>query len=301
MEKEMPKPAIIKQPATPPASLSSPTSIALLLYGKKSLLAVGTLISTLIGLGYSFLAPQLYKSEATIAPKEMQGPGNSSLLSQMGSLGGLLVSQLGNVGLDRLEILLQSRELAERVIHENDLLPRLFPNRWDEAKKAWIEENEKPIPTLRSGVEVLRGKYLQVTINPKKKTLKLGAFAPDPTFAKELVDYYLKALNESIKEKTMKELEDNRRFLEEQLARTSDPLLRSKIQDLASMEIEKSMMMSSKSFDLLESPVPALHRAKPNRKIILVMACLAGAWISAMGVLGYYGLVAFLKNAREVG
>lgn len=256
----------------------------LYMWGRRAFIIAGMAAGAILGAVYGLIAEPVYYSEAIISPKEPQnaGSGASSFISQLGGLGGVVAAQFGggNANLDRMEILIRSRKMAEGVIQEMDLLPALFPKRWDGGKQAWKPGVQ---PSLREGVEKLRTKMISVSLNPKKKILTLGLAAHDSVFAARLVGYYLESLNRKIWHDVITEADSNRHYLEQQLARTADPLLREKIQNLMAMEIEKSMLVASRSFDVLESPAVPHVRVRPKRKQAVILGAFAGLLLSLAG------------------
>jgi uncharacterized protein involved in exopolysaccharide biosynthesis len=259
------------------------------LYAAKVRILAGALAFTAAAAVYAFLSKSVYESYAVISTRDVQGGGgggSSGLLSQLGGFGGAVASQFGlvNTTLDRMEIILKSREMAESVIEAHDLLPRLYPKAWDAQAKKW--KDGRPPPNQRRAVEMLRGGFLNVVIDPRKKIIKVSIASPDSTLSTDLASYYLEALNNRIQEDTRKDADGNRQYLEKQLWNTQDPLLRERIQTLMSVEIEKSMLVSSKAFDVLERPAVPLARLKPKRRQIVMGAFVIGVVFSCLGAMG---------------
>jgi uncharacterized protein involved in exopolysaccharide biosynthesis len=266
------------------------------LWEHRRVVAVCTLAITLVGALYAFLAPPVYTSQASIALKDGKGNDASRLFSQLGGAGSLVASQLGgNTNLEKLEVILRSHEVAESVIRKNDLLPVLFPDKWDPAKRTWKSNNPERIPTVRRGVELLRGELLHVSLDTKKSLIRLGADARTPEQAKMLVDFYLVALNDKIRTDVMMDASSNRQYLESQLNNTRDPILIETIQNMIGYEIEKYMLVTNRSFDILERPVVPLERSKPKKKMVIMLAMLLGLVLSSGVVLIWKGPAAFKR------
>jgi uncharacterized protein involved in exopolysaccharide biosynthesis len=251
-----------------------------------------------MGAFYSLIAPTVYVADAIIAPKESKSGGAGvPFLSQMGNMGGLGVQfGLGNASLDRLEYMARSRDLAERVINQNDLLPKLFSDRWIGRTKSW---KDGIAPDMREATELIRMRRVSITPNSKKGVLVLSFRTPDSTFSAELARGYLTSLNKKIRDDVLGEADANRRFLEGQLMETSDPLLREKIQNLIGLEIEKSMLVSTKSFDVLETPVVPHIREKPKRKLIVIISLVAGFFLSLLAVVSLKGIKVQIARLRS--
>jgi uncharacterized protein involved in exopolysaccharide biosynthesis len=258
------------------------------LWDHRKYILAGTALTALLGLVYALIATPVYNSQAILGLKEREG-SDGGRLSQLGGVGGLFASQLGGgTSLDRLEVILRSRELASEVITENDLLPALYPKAWDWQRGEWKEK--KTAPTVRNAAERLKGDMLRVTSDIKKGLITVSIDAADPVLAKRLVDYYLTGLNARVRSYAMANAEANRLYLEKQMARTVDPVLQEKISDLISYEIEKSMLASSTAFDVLEKPVVPLLRKSPKRKQILILSVLIGLVLSSAGVFAWRGV-----------
>lgn len=270
-----------------------------LLWDRRRWIAAFTLFAASLGVLYGFLAKPVYHSQAIIALKDAGKGGDASrFLSQLGGMGGMVASQmgLGNTNLDKIEVILNSHELAEAVIERNNLMPVLFPDVWDSGDSAWIPENPKKIPTLRNGIARMKGGILTVSLDVKKNMIRVGANYEDPQLAWKFVEFYLAELNRKIRDDVIRDAEANRNYLEKQLSNTLDPILMEKIHSMIGFEIEKSMLVSSQAFEVLEKPVVPMKRLKPKRTFVVITAFFTGALLSIMGALALNAM-ADLKTA----
>lgn len=277
-------------------------SLFLTLWRRKAWILAGTGLVTAAGLIHAFTATPVYHAQATISPKETEKGGDASrLLSQFGGMGGMVASQLGmgNTNLDKIEIILKGHELAEAVITRNNLMPVLFAEKWNAKDSAWLPMDSAGIPTLRDGMDLLKDRILTVTIDAKKNILRTEVEFPDPLIAKQLVDNYLTALNDKIRSDVKTDAERNYEYLERQMFNTPDPVLKEKIQNMISYEIEKIMLVSSQSFDILEKPMVPMRRSKPNRKLIVMLALLIGALGSTAVVFGWSWSAELFRTVRR--
>ena len=97
----------------------------------------------------------VYRSEATIAPRQIEQSGSKVLSGALGGLGGMVASEFGLGGggeVDKIEVLLKSRRLVQLVVEKHNLMPLLFEDQWDQQKKAW---KENPAPTLQDAFSLL--------------------------------------------------------------------------------------------------------------------------------------------------
>lgn len=266
------------------------------LWGYKTFILVSTSIFVVAGMLYALLATPIYYSQAILAPKDVGNGGGgeaSGLFSQFRGIRAV-GSQfgMGNAGLDKMEVLLKGYGLADAVIKKNDLLPTLFPKRWNAATRSWRSKDPAKIPTVWDGIKLLREDVLVISPDQKKGMVRLGVNWPEPRIAERLVTLYLTELNAKLRDDIVSDAEANRAYLEKQLYNTSDPFLKEKVQSMISFEIEKSMLVSTRAFEVLETPMIPVERAKPKRKNIVLLAFAAGFVFSILGVLGWRGVAA---------
>jgi uncharacterized protein involved in exopolysaccharide biosynthesis len=275
-------------------------TLRFLLSHRKWILAC-TLAFGLLGVAVALLSPSKYLSSATISLKERDaGEGASRFLSQFSAIGG---TGTGNSSLEKVGIILQSYELAEEVVRDNNLLPRLFPKKWDAEAKRWKPRYAKKPPTVRDGARVLRG-MITVKVNIRKDVIHVTLKTPAARRSRDFAHMYLTALRKRIRVNVLANATTERKYLEEQMANTLDPILREKIQNMIVFQIEKSMLVSAQAFEVLEGPQIPLQRAEPQRKRIVLMFLFAG-FLSSIGGLyalrGYRILRTGLHEGAEKG
>jgi uncharacterized protein involved in exopolysaccharide biosynthesis len=111
----------------------------------------------------SLMLPNIYRSEATIMPRQQEKSAASSALSALGGLGGIAGEMVGLGGggdVDKFEVVLKSRELARRVVEKYKLMPELFEDDWDPLKKDW---KENPAPTIQDAYRLIIQEMLTVS------------------------------------------------------------------------------------------------------------------------------------------
>ena len=233
-------------------------------------------IAGLTAVFYSLMLPNIYRSEATIIPRQQEKSATSSALSALGALGGMAgeLAGLGGGGdVDKFEVVLKSRELARSIVEKYKLMPELFEEQWDPLKKDW---KENPVPTIQDAYKLIEG-MLTVSRDRKMDVLAIKFDHEDPRFAKIMVEHYLTELSESLREDTLEDATENRRFLQQQLDLTSDVLLKVKISELLAKEIEKETFARAQryySFIVLDPPIaPDLDKkVKPKRSLICILS-----------------------------
>jgi len=252
---------------------------------KHRLIIVGAVvIAGIASVVISFFMQNIYSSEATISLRPEEKGTSFSLPGSLGGLGAMVAGEFGFGGggtLEKLEVVLKSRALSARVIEKYDFMPVLFSNKWDAGKKAWIAggPKDKP-PTLQDAIKIIRKNLLKVTRDKKNNTISVISEYPDPEIAKNIVNYYLTELSETLREEVLKDSRDNRYFFNEQIKRTSDALLKEKIYTLLAREIEKETFALAQKyygFVILDPPVvpDTDQKINPNRALICILSVIA--------------------------
>jgi uncharacterized protein involved in exopolysaccharide biosynthesis len=299
------KPLQVSQPFAMPYPYPDEDEINLLdlviVLLKRKWVIIGMVLSVgVISLVVSLALPNIYRSQATIAPREQEKSTASSALSALGGLGsiaGELVGLGGGGDVEKFEVVLKSRELTRRVVKEHKLLPRLFEDDWDAAKNRWKEE---PAPTMQDAYKRITGGMLTVSRDRNTDVLTIQFDHEDPEFARDMVDYYLGELSESLREETLKDARENKRFLAKQLENTPDVLLKEKISSLLAKEIEKETFARAQkyySFTVLDPPMVSDldKKVKPKRSLICVLSVTVAGFVAVF----FAFFLEYIHNVRN--
>ena len=183
--------------------------LARVLWRQRKLIIGITIVTTICATLLSFLLPKTYKAQATILP--MTGGDTSmalasSIAAQLGPMASMLGGVTSNKSADLTEIL-GSRTMANRVIEKYNL---------EHEVQGWKHRNE------------LTDKLQKMTsIEPptmKSKTLSIKVQATSPTLAATIANGYVAELKGILDEIGYNNATKNRKFLEEQLAKTKTTL-----------------------------------------------------------------------------
>ena len=251
---------------------------------KHKIMIIGLVLLTgLAALIYSLKLTNIYRSEATIALRS-EGKNSTNPLAGLGGIGGIMAGQLllgGGGTLEKLEVVLQSRNLTSRVINKYNLMPLIFSEVWDADKKKW---NTDSPPTLQDGWNIMKG-MLKVKSDSRTNTIKVGVEHEGPETAKKFVEYYLTELSETLREEVLHDSAENMHFFREQLSKTSDTLLKEKIYTMLVKEIERDTFARAQkyySFVVLDPPIvpDSDKRVKPKRSIICLLSVTLAFFIA---------------------
>jgi uncharacterized protein involved in exopolysaccharide biosynthesis len=149
----------------------------------------------------SLLLPKYYKSETLILCLAPESGGLSAALSAS-PLAGALTGSFGGLSTpaDKILVLLKSRTIAEMVIKRFDLLHVFYADKWDASKGAW-KDPEKP-PLMEDAIKKLT-KSVTSFKKSREGSIAVAVEWKDPKLAAEIANYYVAALAEFMKNKSV--------------------------------------------------------------------------------------------------
>jgi LPS O-antigen subunit length determinant protein (WzzB/FepE family) len=235
-----------------------------------------TFFGLFLGYVVALIKGPQWVAEVLIAPKETESQKTPSFAG-LGALGGLVASQLNmgaNASLDKIDLILDSREFNAQFVDSFNLVPHIYKYKWpkvykkywDPAQQNWNHKFNTPKP-LETG-DMVKAYFLKKTIN-KNNTMTLKIQSKDSAFTIDFANKYVPFLDEYIKSDVQNDAKENVLYLEKQLNGIADPLLREKIQALIANEIEKQMVVSKEAFKIVD-PVFLLKKYKEKKLYPLV-------------------------------
>lgn len=265
----------------------------------------------LAGIGaiyYSLKMPNIYRSEVTIAPTT-QERGAGAGLAALGGLGAMIASQAGITAagsLEQLEVVLKSRDLTNGIVAKYNLFPILFEKSWDAENKRWKvgkpsalqnlsrsvqgmlgitparKEDKKEPFTYEDAFNALQG-ILKTAPDRKQHIMKLSVELKDPRMAQAILNYYVMGLSEYLRQKTLADTAAQEVQLYQQLAKTSDPLLKNRLYELIAGQIEKETLAKVQkyySFNVIDPAFVPEKKFKPKRAQICLLSVLVAFFIA---------------------
>lgn len=255
----------------------------------------------------------IYEASAVIMPVESQsklGGVLSSLATDFSGIAGLAgISVPGAPSTYEMEGLLNSNVLREKVINDNNLLPVLFYDSWDVGNQEWIQPTglgkgikkfkrwlrsllprtrytmpEKDHPTVWDGIRLLEKEIIKVKTDKKTNQIRITAQINDPQLAAALVDDFLKALTDHMSSEAKRVANTNRKYLEEQLRKAEDPVVRQKIYSMLTRQVETALMAEVKenfAFKVIDPPRAPDRKVRPKRFLLTLVSLFFSILIAA--------------------
>lgn len=276
------------------------------IWKRKLLIIITVAASVLATAVYSLFMKDVYQAKAVISPitDKPGGEGLAAMAQQFGGIAGIGLPTSASTS--EIMNLLNSNVLRERVARKYRLLPVLFPEQWDEEKKAWKKAEgglslnlsseamkrakgaqagaSSDGPSMWDAIRMLEG-VMSAKNNPASNTITLSAEFPDPELASALVNYFLVELVEHMSEESKKMAGANARYLENLLKTTADPIIRQKVYNLLTQQIEISMMAEMKenfAFKVIDPSRPPDVRIRPKKKHIVFLSLVISMFASVI-------------------
>ena len=260
--------------------------IRTLLEAWKSIVGI-TILSTGLAVAYAFYVPEVFKAETLLAPAQEEKTGASSALSQFGGLVSMAgISIPSDSNLVQVLATLQSRKFLKVFIVENKLLPVLFEDIWDEKNQVWKVESKEAQPNDRKAIGSFKS-ILSVDEDKKSGLITLSISWKDPKVAAKWANQLVKQLNEQLREQAIAESQKRVGYLEQELAKTTLQDMRAVLYSLLESEKQKAMLANVNEDFALQVIDPAVapeSRAKPNRKLIVVLGGVCGGFLGIFAI-----------------
>jgi uncharacterized protein involved in exopolysaccharide biosynthesis len=241
---------------------------------------LSTVFVTAASSSYALLATDFYRSQASVQIRDEKRAG---LASQVGGLAALAGISIGGADQNRDLALtaLKSRAVIQRMIEEEGLLPVLYAEDWDAANKRW--QTSTP-PTPWKAYDLFTSKVLRVSDDRKSGIVTISMEWKDPALAAAWVEALIARVNTFVNNATVREAEQNLKFLDQQAKATSVVELQKTIFSMMEGEIKRLMVARNPETAPLRVIDPAVvpeRSVRPKRTLIAILGMLAGSLFGA--------------------
>ncbi|VEF25358.1 LPS O-antigen length regulator [Shewanella baltica] len=280
--------------------------------GKWLIIAI-TVVFAIGSVVFAIMQPNIYKSEALLAPAaEEQGGGLSALASQFGGLASLAGVNLGaKGGTDKTQLaieVLKSRQFTSDFIQKHNILADLMAaKKWErdtdklvydeddyiEATNTWVRDVELPLKPEPSTQEAYKVFSKIFSVNSDKETgmVTLSIEHLSPTVAQQWVSWLVQDINKVMKERDVSEANRSSEFLNKQIALTNVADIKTILYKLVEEQAKTIMFAEVRDEYVFKTIDPALvpeEKAKPKRALICALGTMLGGMLGVMFVLVRY-------------
>lgn len=273
------------------------------LWKQKYVIAAVAIGCGLLALASSYLFTRKYETALVFVTQSDdamggRGGGLGALASQFGglaSLGGFSLS--GNERKAEYMAILQSQTLIERFITENNLMPVLYADVWDQAKNVWKDGDPKKQPTTWKAMQYFKSGVMQVSTNSKTGVSTISVSWSDAKIAARWANELVAMANEHVRAQTIAEAERNVAYLNDQLTKTSVVAVQNSISTLLENQIKRIMLAQGTdqyAFRVIDPALPPEWSSFPKRKIWAIVG-------SFIGLIGSASFVIFQRTGFRPG
>ncbi|MBN8140598.1 Wzz/FepE/Etk N-terminal domain-containing protein [Vibrio vulnificus] len=250
---------------------------------------------------YALSLPNIYKSDALLAPAESSnGGGLSRMAGQLGGLAALAGVNLGASESSQTDLAVQvmkSRQFVEAFINKHDLLvPLMAATDWDLTNNKLILDEELynpntgewlrepnglrgPTPTAQEAFEVFNKEVLTISQDKESGLYTVSVKNYSPYIAQQWVIWLVEDINKVMRERTIAETSQNLAYLNTQLNKTAVADMQSTFYKLIE-EQTKSLMLAEVQeefiFKIVDPAIVSEIKYSPNRLLIIFTSCLLG-------------------------
>jgi uncharacterized protein involved in exopolysaccharide biosynthesis len=261
-------------------------------------IAIFAVVSAGVGAAVAFLITPIYHAEETVQIREERNNASAlrSLAGSFGSLGELAGGALGDQRDERSIALaiLSSRAIVEEFVRKNNLLPLLYPRRWDAARRQWKPLSPDRIPNLQDGYKKFMDGIFVVNEDKKTNLVTVAVDWKDPVMAAAWVAGLVADANTTLRDRTVRESEANLEYLKAQANLTTVVPLQTALYSLMETEYKKLMVAKNNEdsvFRVVDPVQVPKRKARPQRLFIVLAAF-------GLGLVAGVGYVMFV-NARR--
>jgi uncharacterized protein involved in exopolysaccharide biosynthesis len=242
---------------------------------------------------WAFLSTPIYRSSAVLAPVNANYSAGG-LSSALGQLGGL--ASLAGINIDtrdsRIEealAILRSREFIEKFIADHNLLPVLFPEKWDAHGERWSVPAAKA-PTPWKGYKRFIGSVLNIDRDKKTGLIAVSIDWQDRDRAAAWANEIVERANTEMRVRALDEAAASVRYLEEEREKTQFVDSRTAINHLIESQINKKMLATVTKeyvFRVVDQALPAdtADIFRPRKLLLVIFGVFSGTILGSIFVL----------------
>jgi uncharacterized protein involved in exopolysaccharide biosynthesis len=281
---------------------------AVIWQGKWLIIAI-TALFAVASVVYAINQPNIYKSEALLAPAEQEGGGGlSALAGQFGGLASLAGVNLGGGSSNKAQLaieVLKSRQFTSDFIQKHNILPDLMAAKtwnmqtntivydneiYDAENNKWVREVKAPFAPEPSMQEAYKEFSKIISANTDKETgmVKISIEHVSPYVAQQWVDWLIKDINKTMKQRDVLEAIKSTDFLTQQLEQTKIADIRAVLYKLVEEQTKTIMFAKVRDeyvFKTIDAALVPEEKFKPKRALIAILGTMLGGMLSVMIVL----------------
>ncbi|HCG6695227.1 Wzz/FepE/Etk N-terminal domain-containing protein [Vibrio parahaemolyticus] len=270
---------------------------------------------------YALSLPNIYKSDALLAPSDSSnGGGLSKMGGQLGGLAALAGVSLSSGESSQTALAVQvikSRQFIEAFINKHNLLvPLMAVEGWDLTndrlilnKELYNSDSEKWLrkpdglrgakPSEQEAFEKFKNEILNVSQDKDSGLYTISVKHYSPYVAQQWVNWLIEDINKVMRERVITEASQNLDYLSIQLQKTSIADMQSTFYKLIEEQTKRLMLAEVQDefvFKVIDPAVVPELKTEPKRALICILGSLIGGFFGIAFVITRH---AFKKEDTE--
>lgn len=284
---------------------------AVIWQGKWIIIAI-TAVFAISSVIFAIMQPNIYKSEALLAPAtEEQSGGLSALAGQFGGLASMAGINLGSGGLDKTKMAIEvmnSRGFTTQFIQKHNILPELMAvEKWNMEHDSLIYDKEIYLPETRDWTRDFEAPFkaepsmqeafkefseiLSVNLSKDTGMVTVSIEHLSPFVAQKWVTWLVEDINQIMKNRDVTEAQRSSDFLYKQIMLTNVADIRSILYRLIEEQAKTIMFAEVRDEYVFRTIDPALapeEKYRPRRALIAVLGTIFGGILSIVFLFTRY-------------
>jgi hypothetical protein len=265
---------------------------------RNKLLAITVvLICMLSSAALAFWLPSYWRAEIELMPV------SRTSATGLGSIAAGLGGMLGGAGLsallaapssteDEALAVLRSRELFDGYAMRMNLLPELYPGKWDAAARSWTVAASE-VPTLRQAYRLFDRQIREIDLDRRSGIVTLGITWKDRRLAVQWARDFVDLTNQQLREQAITQAKANMNYLTQEMRNVRDVSAQTALIAALASAYERQLQeyvfaqgQKDFAFRIIDPPtLPDIReRVSPQRTLIIAIGTLAGLMLAFAAV-----------------
>jgi uncharacterized protein involved in exopolysaccharide biosynthesis len=247
-------------------------------------------VCLLAGAAYFTQAQPLYRAQVTVQYQSLLRQNQGMNLSSSLSLA--LVGVQGDRGTpERAKALgtLKSRAFLLPFIKKMNLVPDLFPQRFDRSSGNW-RADRKPL-TDNEIHKAFLGRVMAIDDNATTGLITIAIFLPASQQAKSVANQLVADLNDTVRSELISQAQENIGYLNKELTSAQVTEMRVAIAELIQDEMRRLLLASGRTtnvFRVIDPAIPEDHPYAPRLVLVAALSIFSGLMLGVIAVLGRF-------------
>lgn len=280
--------------------------LVLILYKGKWVISFITAIVSILAVIYSLSLPNIYQSQALLAPVSHSDNSTPSVrgLDGLASLAGVnmpnsvennaakAIKKIGSLSFFQDNIMpnISLAELMALESWDSKTNEVIFDDKtYNETTNSWIQHSTSASskPSAQQSFEVFQKNLM---INEDKKTgfVSISIKNQSPYLAKKWIELLIEEINNFYREKDRLQAEKSVNYLNQQISKTPLTEIKQVVAALLQQEIKKLTLIEAREsyvYEYIDPPAVMEKKVMPRRSLICILGFLIGSMLGAIIVL----------------